>query len=367
MVALIAGCGARTSIGTLALVSSPSDGGVESASDGGVESGSDGAESGDSQDDMGVPPHPCKPGVLARGLLLPDDLALAGDDVYWVETGPGGTGGPSIQSCPKQGCTGEHPTALVITRASAIAVDGAELYWAEPASKTVNVCDVSSCVPRTLATLDDPPVALAIDGTDIYIGGYGSITRCSRTGPCVPTLLDSLGAPPVAVVLDASNVYFIDQAAGLIRACKKPNCDGGPRTVVPITDAYDLRVDDSNVYVSIGAGATDPDDAGAVLLCPKTGCAHPTPLATGLHHPATLALDAERVYWADEGTDARQYADGDVESCAKTGCGAGPKVHAKNQSLPASVAVDDACVYWASDESLSGAGGSVGSIDAVSK
>ena len=84
-------------------------------------------------------------------------------------------------------------------------------------------------------------------------------------------------------------------------------------------------------------------------LCPKAGCATPTTLAAGLHHPGTIAIDATRVYWADQGTVANLYRDGDVGSCPKSGCTGAPVVHASGQSLPTSVAVDDACVYWASD------------------
>jgi hypothetical protein len=357
LVALVTGCGARTSLEATPPVSS---------SGGNVDSGVPGDTGADSGADDGAPVTPCKAGVLAGGLLLPGNLVV-GPDVYWVETGPGGTGMPSIQSCPKQGCTGGVAVTLVAARASGIVLDGAELYWAEPASEKLMVCNVSSCVPETLTTLDSPPVYLAVDATDIYIATYGSISRCPKAGPCAPTLLTSLGAPPVAVALDAASVYYIDQAAGALRACAKPNCDGGPRTVMRITDAYDFRVDDERVYVSVGAGATDPDDAGAVVFCPKAGCTAPTPLVEELHHPAALAIDAERVYWADQGTSARLYADGDIESCAKTGCGAGPTIHASRQSLPASVAVDDACVYWASDQFSSGPDSTPGSVDAVLK
>jgi hypothetical protein len=311
----------------------------------------------------------CTP-VLADDLLLPGSLVLDTSAVYWAEGSPGGTAGPTeIQWCSKSGCLHQFPMTLVpdASNAGSLTVDATHAYWAEPGLGIVEVCDTSACSPSTLVALDDPPVYVAVDEDDVYIGSYNSLSMCPKSGCTAVTVLAPLQEPPLGIALDASNLYFLDQTGtGAIRACSKPLCTGGPRTVVQGTFGYALAVDDTNVYFCTGAGASEADTAGAVWSCPKTGCTAPTVLAMGLHHPGSLAVDASRVYWADQGTDANGYADGDVESCPKTGCVSAPKVHASGQSLPASVAVDGACVYWA-DYTTSSSSSPTGSIQSVHK
>ena len=284
-------------------------------------------------------------------------------ELYWTQQDEDRVS--QIVACDKTGCQGQSP-AIVVPNASntgGVAFDATQLFWAQPAASNVEACSKTACTPTELVSWSDPPTLVAVDDQNVYIAGYSSLSLCSKAGCASPTQLTPLGGPPAAIALDASDVYYAD-SHGDIRACAKPGCAGGPRTVVPGADAYDLKVDDSSVqHFCVGAGASEPDDAGAILSCPKTGCTTPTVVAKNQNHPGALALDASRVYWVNEGGTAVRDT-GAILSCPKTGCGAGPTVHASAQNLPSSIAVDQGCVYWTvmGDASATPPNGSVQSV-----
>ena len=132
-------------------------------------------------------------------------------------------------------------------------------------------------------------------------------------------------------------------------ACAKPACSGGPKVIATSLPAapWGLAVDDTDVYISIGGATADPDGAGAIIRCPKSGCVGaPEILVAGRNHPVQLTADAQRVYWIEDGTAAKGYRDGAVAACAKSGCGGVARTIASGQYLPSAIAVDPGCVYW---------------------
>jgi hypothetical protein len=200
-------------------------------------------------------------------------------------------------------------------------------------------------------------VYLVVDAETVFFVSIQSLGSCATAGCETASSLAQLVTPGAGVLAtDATDVYFLD--GPVVRACSKPACAGGPRTIAALGQVpKGIAVDDAYVYVSIGGAAAAPDNSGAVLVCPKRGClGAPTVLASGLHHPTYLALDASRVYWIDEGTAGAGNADGDVEACGKGGCGGQPDVLAAHQPLPALLAVDDSCVYWANEGAPFGPG-----------
>jgi hypothetical protein len=325
--------------------------GLDASSDTGAAVGTEDAGGAIAVDEAGAPGSvlpdggpSCTSGSLADGLYLPAGIVADTTELYWTQQDEDRVS--QIVACDKTGCQGQSP-AIVVPNASntgAVAFDTTQLFWAQPAASNVEACSKTACTPTQLVSWPDPPTLVAVDDQNVYIAAYSSLSVCSKAGCSSPTQLTPLGGPPAAIALDALDVYYAD-SLGDIRACAKPGCAGGPRTVVPGADAYDLKVDDSSVYFCVGAGASEPDDAGAILSCPKTGCTTPTVVAKGQNHPGALAIDASRVYWVNEGGTGLRNS-GAILSCPKTGCGTGPKVHASAQALPSSIAVDQACVYW---------------------
>jgi hypothetical protein len=118
-----------------------------------------------------------------------------------------------------------------------------------------------------------------------------------------------------------------------------------PTLMPDVPYPYGLAVDDSSVYAT--SGQYGPDDAGAIMTCPKSGCISPTTLAGALQHPIAVTVDSTTVYWVDQGTMAAEFGDGDVGSCPKAGCPGGPTFLATQQHIAGAITTDDACVYWA--------------------
>jgi hypothetical protein len=96
-------------------------------------------------------------------------------------------------------------------------------------------------------------------------------------------------------------------------------------------DAYAIAVDEQNVYWTVEGTGKD----GAVMKLALTGNAQPVALATGLYYPATLTVDATRVYFAT--------ADG-IYSVPIAG-GASPTALTSIDGSATGIAVDKSNVY----------------------
>ena len=116
-------------------------------------------------------------------------IALDADNVYFVEYNPLGYG--QVLACAKTGCA-DHPQALAtgLNSPTAIATDGVSVYWTEisssdpsaytvpwPGAGVVRKCSVNGCnnTPTTLASGLNAPVAIAVDDANVYWaeGGAG--------------------------------------------------------------------------------------------------------------------------------------------------------------------------------------------------
>src|SRR5262249_24079781 len=120
-------------------------------------------------------------------------------------------------------------------------------------------CTASDCGTtfRTLFAGRQGGVALALDASGIYWieasdAGGASLFECSDAQTCTtPRLLTNALTVPQRVILDAKNVYFTGQTSA----------------------------------------------QGAVFMCPKAGCAAPTPLVTVDGLARGLATDGTYLYF----------------------------------------------------------------------
>jgi hypothetical protein len=76
-----------------------------------------------------------------------------------------------------------------------------------------------------------------------------------------------------------------------------------------------IIADAKNVYWTVLGSATTAD--GSILMCPLAGCGSgPIELAKGQAQPISIALDADAVYWVNNGLD-NTATDGAVVKVAK--------------------------------------------------
>jgi hypothetical protein len=149
-----------------------------------------------------------------RGEELPGPQGIAVDGTALYVTTEGG----QLVDCALGGCNG---TATIVwqgqmgsTQAATldVAVDATRLYWtnAQPLTYgSVFQCDKVDCSGTLvmLASGRDEPWAIAVDGANVYWAEGPGVVRCA-IGGCggSPTVVAAAGGPVLA--LDAANVYF---------------------------------------------------------------------------------------------------------------------------------------------------------------
>jgi hypothetical protein len=207
----------------------------------------------------GAPPHGgSPPGCLDAVLATDEDgarfVALPSDVAYWT------SGDAHVMSAP---LTGGPPTALTVTGpdAGAIAIDGGDVYWAEPTQ--ILRMPLGGGAIEVLADGQSDPIALAVDAGEAwwldYGGGlFGGDVMHLRADGAVESLVKGIDTP-TSMRIDATHVYFTAQA---------------------------LEISSGTIY-------------GALTRVPRGG-GPAEYLLVGLHDPTAVALDADRFYWLEQ-------------------------------------------------------------------
>lgn len=193
-----------------------------------------------------------------------------------------------------------------------------------------------------IASSQSYPDAIAVDATNLYWADShaGTVAKCANQG-CSdnPTVLASgqWGMSPMTV--DSINVYWgtriQNQNHGPLMRCAIEGCAGNPTTVVASADPNAMHADGTSIYWT--------DTSGQVLKCAPDGSAL-TVLASAQNSPASIAVNAANVYWANVG-------DGTIVTCAIGGCNGSPTVLGSGTSL-SQVAIDGAHIYWTTNGSV---------------
>jgi hypothetical protein len=286
------------------------------------------------------------------------------------------------------GCFGAGPTVLATAPSSvtAIAVNGTHVYWAASgddcqSGQIQRVFKAGGGVD-TLADAQANPRALVLDDTTVYFYngcGTGQLRRLPLGGGAIFDYAVQVSQQEDArvVAVDSQNVYFNDY--GVLRVPKA----GGQQAEVDEQDfVYALAADDGGVFWTGPIGGFSPfgifawhpgdpmqtllamsDGVGNVLVIDaqalyyvngdatgtflvrmdRTGGA-PLQLAPG-SDASLLAVDDAFLYWSDftqDGTFA-------LHKVRKQG-GAKPVDVASGQGTARAMAVDDRCLYLATNE-----------------
>ncbi|WP_437940979.1 hypothetical protein [Sorangium sp. So ce341] len=172
------------------------------------------------------------PELLAPSQSHPRGVAVAPGDagsVVWVQRGTGADFGRVLRldkGAPSGAVAAQ--IAVLLDYPDRIALgDAAVLWtWAHPdgTSGGVSRCDLAeSCAAAELAPQAEPsrplrePAALAIDGADAYWAdrGGGTVMRCPTAGcPGYPEVLAEGLSRPAAVAVQGACVYAVDEAGG---------------------------------------------------------------------------------------------------------------------------------------------------------
>jgi hypothetical protein len=184
------------------------------------------------------------PTPFATGQETPDDMAIGGTSLYWIDYGTlvGGKNltyvDAGVMTCPLGGCDG-GVTALAtgLSYPGNLVVNGAAAYWTQ--GNSVATCSVAGCngAPTTIVTLGpsyDSVQGLAADGANVYFGTTTTssgtraweIQKCALSGcPDGATLLSSTtfssGGPVSQIAVDGARVYFVSADGSQILAVAK--------------------------------------------------------------------------------------------------------------------------------------------------
>jgi hypothetical protein len=266
------------------------------------------------------------PGGLPAGSIT--GIALNDTSVYWASFGTILTvslvGGTVTTLVPRLDPYGEPSGNL--------AIDGKNVYWADPDEGAIMSVPLIGGTPATLvpgaphSTPGEPGSVyyLAIDATSVFwvnngydvdggVGGRGALLKMPLGGGAQITLGQ---APSTPITLDATNLYFgysdcptdsgscICDGGPCPWAMVKMPLDGGTLTTLAsglMEGVPGIAVDDENLYwTNCGAcnDATKPTMNGTVLKVPLSG-GKVTTMASGQALPQAIAVDETSVYWID--------------------------------------------------------------------
>jgi hypothetical protein len=147
-----------------------------------------------------------------------------------------------------------------------------------------------------------------------------------------------------ALAVDATSVYWtFDSYGGSGGVVQSWSLDGKSQAATLASGLHlpdHIAVDASNLYFT-------ESNPGRVSRVPLAG-GTPTVLATGLDSPGSIAVDATSVYWVEGGTDSRPPPDGDTKLMAIPLAGGVPTTLATAGVLASGsqLAIDARNAYW---------------------
>jgi hypothetical protein len=182
------------------------------------------------------------------------------------------------------------------------------------------------------------------DGNNCGSCGHGCMGAGCQGGTCLPVVLASGQNDPFGIAVDGMNIYWTNRAfssqgaVGSVMKCPVGGCNGSPATIASgQASPGAIAINAMSIY-----WVDNPGIGGSVLSCAIGGCGgSPTTLASGQLGPSGIALDSKNVYWTDDVSPG-----GPVMMCALSGCGGAPTTLASNQNQPLGIVADGTNVYW---------------------
>jgi hypothetical protein len=273
----------------------------------------------------------------------------------------------------------EKPDFITPQAAIGVAVDGAHLYWADPASGTIGRANLNGTArnpefivpgpiecevkgqPGTFKEVESSPRYVAVDAGHVYwtntgcsdefgdaIEETGTIGRADING--TPASIEAAfiegASNPQGIAVNATNVYWANaggfaEARGIGRA----EIDGGgvEQGFIPAggngAKPYGVALSPTHIYFSI---SEDDADAGFIVSVPLTGGPEKF-LGAGKEGIRGVALDSGHVYWATQSEEAIGRANLELQEASRE------KEFIALEGKPNGLAVDAAHLYWATN------------------
>ena len=302
--------------------------------------------------------------ALASSQYEPRRLAVDAANVYW-------TAGGKLLAVAKAGGAAREVTAPVA--AGAIATDGAFVFWNDQTKGTIMKAPVAGGPAIVVAKEQHQPSSVAVDGANVYwanakLGGDGfaEVARAPKAGGAVALITADQNEPFFVRVDDAKVYWLADEGAGDLWSAPKTATwvrqeRGKPKPPSPAATLLKRRVIDyvadssglvwieKNGVMTLARGTSTPATIAAVqngqyvaadrtrvfvttrdavVMIPRAGGAVTT-IASGLDQPAEIVSDGTAVYWITKGkrTDADGIDEGSParEDCPDAGAPGGPR------------------------------------------
>lgn len=201
-------------------------------------------------------------------------------------------------------------------------------------------CLAGVCQPVVVSIGPVHAFDLVLDAASIYwtsqgatLASEGDVRRISRTGGGTAALIASNLFAPRGVAVDGDNVYWVNLEDD--RVMMAPKAGGEPVVIATGQSGRDIAVDATYVYWT--------NTTGEVMKAPLDQSAAPAVIYAGPEGPDGIALDGERVYWANRLTGEVSTAPFDNPSGASVELFSGP-------AGPTDLVVDATHVYWSNHE-----------------
>jgi hypothetical protein len=186
---------------------------------------------------------------------------------------------------------GGTPVRLDPCCGQGVAVDSTSVYWT--AMSTIEKMPLGGGTPTAIVSGLQKPTVLALDAANVYWADRieNTINKVSLGGGN-PTMLASVEVGPVqAIAAGASSVYWSDLGSMSLQTVP---ASGGARTILTVGGPWGVTVDETHVYWA-------DSGSGDIVKMPLGGGPIVT-LAGGQQGGGPIAVDATSVYWADGNT-----------------------------------------------------------------
>jgi len=292
--------------------------------------------------------------VLALRVEAPEEVAVQGQDVFWLESrsgfSPSGCAGPGvIRNLHKTSLDG-GTSVLLATGDSCgdvttdLVADDTSVYWAtstaSPNTYVIHKIPVSGGTSTTIATTSVPIVAMTGDDTNLYwmenqFPDTANIRSVPKAGGTPATIAGGFVSRAVTFAINGTSVFFTQaNFPSTDNLVKAPLTGGAPALLSTLSGTPRKMVaDDTNVYWVDGAG---------VSAVPVDGQS-PTVLADAVNSPLDLAMSSDTLIWTDT-TGPAHGETGALRAVPKAG--GQITVLFQGGDAPRQLSVDGSWIYW---------------------
>jgi hypothetical protein len=263
---------------------------------------------------------------------LPEYLAVNRTTVFWARS-QAMFPADEIVACPIAGCDGPPKVIIKGVTLFSFQADDTHVYW-QSHDATLLRCPVQGCagLPELVVALNEigPQRAMTLDATHLYwLTGNGALTEgrvatAPKDGSAAIRYIAEGLSMLRSIAVQGETVYFSEfYSGGWVKSCPVSGCGKAPTVLASSLDfptLLDVDGDRAYWFQSIGDwyGHPGQDAAADLMECPLEGCgSSPTVLATELHGPLALAVDATHFYWASSGErkleGSNQYSDSAIK------------------------------------------------------